>query len=122
MRNFSRKRMAILNTLQETTLHPTADWVYARLKPRYPDLSLGTVYRNLKKSSVKQERRSAWGLSMDGTFRCPRRTPCPSGLQAALYWISPRSFSAGKSWKSLGLFHIRLESARVVLRGSVPPV
>lgn len=47
--NFSRKRMAILNTLQETTVHPTADWVYAQLKPRYPNLSLGTVYRNLKK-------------------------------------------------------------------------
>ncbi len=41
--------MAILNTLQETTVHPTADWVYAKLKPRYPNLSLGTVYRNLKK-------------------------------------------------------------------------
>lgn len=47
--NFSRKRMAILNTLRETTVHPTADWVYAQLKPRYPNLSLGTVYRNLKK-------------------------------------------------------------------------
>ncbi|HJB96972.1 MAG TPA: transcriptional repressor [Candidatus Acutalibacter pullicola] len=47
--NFSRKRMAILNALQETDVHPTADWVYARLKPRYPNLSLGTVYRNLKK-------------------------------------------------------------------------
>lgn len=47
--NFSRKRTAILNTLQETTVHPTADWVYSKLKPRYPDLSLGTVYRNLKK-------------------------------------------------------------------------
>ncbi len=41
--------MAILNALQETDVHPTADWVYARLKPRYPNLSLGTVYRNLKK-------------------------------------------------------------------------
>jgi Fur family peroxide stress response transcriptional regulator len=47
--NFSRKRMAILNTLQMTDVHPTADWVYAQLKPRYPNLSLGTVYRNLKK-------------------------------------------------------------------------
>lgn len=47
--NFSRKRTAILSVLQETTVHPTADWVYAQLKPRYPDLSLGTVYRNLKK-------------------------------------------------------------------------
>lgn len=47
--NFSRKRTAILNALRDTTVHPTADWVYGRLKPRYPDLSLGTVYRNLKK-------------------------------------------------------------------------
>lgn len=47
--NFSRKRVAILNTLKETDTHPTADWVYAKLKPRYPNLSLGTVYRNLKK-------------------------------------------------------------------------
>ena len=47
--NFSRKRTAILNALQETDVHPTADWVYAQLKPRYPNLSLGTVYRNLKK-------------------------------------------------------------------------
>lgn len=49
--NFSRKRMAILSALQETTVHPTADWVYAKLKPRYPNLSLGTVYRNLKNSA-----------------------------------------------------------------------
>lgn len=47
--NFSRKRTAILNVLQDTNVHPTADWVYARLKPRYPNLSLGTVYRNLRK-------------------------------------------------------------------------
>lgn len=47
--NFSRKRMAILSALQETSTHPTADWVYAQLRPRYPNLSLGTVYRNLKK-------------------------------------------------------------------------
>ena len=47
--NFSRKRTAILNALEQTTVHPTADWVYENLKPKYPDLSLGTVYRNLKK-------------------------------------------------------------------------
>lgn len=42
-----RKREAILACLRETTVHPSADWVYARLKPEFPDLSLGTVYRNL---------------------------------------------------------------------------
>jgi len=42
-----RKRDAILTCLRQTTEHPSAEWVYNRLKPEYPDLSLGTVYRNL---------------------------------------------------------------------------
>lgn len=43
----SKKREAILNAIQETSCHPSAVWVYQQLKPRHPDLSLGTVYRNL---------------------------------------------------------------------------
>ena len=42
-----RKRDAILSCLHQTTVHPSAEWVHAKLKPEYPDLSLGTVYRNL---------------------------------------------------------------------------
>ena len=42
-----KKRDAILACLKGTTIHPSADWVYAQLKPEFPDLSLGTVYRNL---------------------------------------------------------------------------
>lgn len=42
-----RKRDAILSYLRSTQAHPSADMVYARLKPEIPDLSLGTVYRNL---------------------------------------------------------------------------
>ena len=42
-----RKRNAILNCLRQTTAHPSADWVFAQLKPEIPNLSLGTVYRNL---------------------------------------------------------------------------
>ena len=43
----SRKRDAILSAIRSTTCHPSADWVYQTLKPTHPDLSLGTVYRNL---------------------------------------------------------------------------
>lgn len=46
-RKHSKKRDAILACLRSTTSHPSADWIYARLKPEIPDLSLGTVYRNL---------------------------------------------------------------------------
>ena len=42
-----RKRDAILTYLKGTTEHPSAEMVYASLKPQIPDLSLGTVYRNL---------------------------------------------------------------------------
>jgi Fur family peroxide stress response transcriptional regulator len=34
--------------IQSTVSHPGARWVYERLKPAIPDLSLGTVYRNIK--------------------------------------------------------------------------
>ena len=42
-----RKRDAILTCLRETTEHPSAEWVYSQLKQEIPNLSLGTVYRNL---------------------------------------------------------------------------
>lgn len=47
MQKHSRKRDAILACLQSTKSHPSAEWIYAQLKPTIPDLSLGTVYRNL---------------------------------------------------------------------------
>ncbi len=44
---YSKKREAILDAIRGTDCHPSAEWVYRRLKPSHPDLSLGTVYRNL---------------------------------------------------------------------------
>lgn len=44
---FSKQRELIRKTVVENNVHPTADDVYAMLKPSNPSLSLGTVYRNL---------------------------------------------------------------------------
>ncbi len=44
---YSKQREAILLELQNRTDHPTADQVYYTLKQKHPELSLGTVYRNL---------------------------------------------------------------------------
>ena len=46
-RNNSIKRSAILEALRATKEHPSAEMLYESLKPSIPDLSLGTVYRNL---------------------------------------------------------------------------
>lgn len=44
---FSKQRELILNTIVENHVHPTADFIYTHLKKDNPNLSLGTVYRNL---------------------------------------------------------------------------
>jgi Fur family peroxide stress response transcriptional regulator len=39
----------IWDAIKDDTSHPTADQVYARVRDRFPNVSLGTVYRNLQK-------------------------------------------------------------------------
>ena len=48
-----RKRSAILSYLRSVTNHPSAEKVFTDLKTEIPDLSMGTVYRNL--SLFKQQ-------------------------------------------------------------------
>ena len=43
----SRQRQRLLELLRSSDNHPTADWLYEHLKKEFPQLSLGTVYRNL---------------------------------------------------------------------------
>ncbi len=44
---YSRQRECIKNYLMTTKEHPTADEVYMKVKQEFPNISLGTVYRNL---------------------------------------------------------------------------
>ena len=47
MKKFSRQREMILGVVLNSNEHLTADNIYDRLKVDNPNLSLGTVYRNL---------------------------------------------------------------------------
>ncbi|BDF35809.1 MULTISPECIES: Fur family transcriptional regulator [Extibacter] len=44
---YSRQRASIKEYLAGTVEHPTADTVYMHVKEEFPNISLGTVYRNL---------------------------------------------------------------------------
>lgn len=44
---YSRQRESIKEYLSSTYEHPTADTVYLNVKQEFPNISLGTVYRNL---------------------------------------------------------------------------
>lgn len=45
---YSKQRETILDAVKGTTCHPTAEWVYNKVKADISNISLGTVYRNLK--------------------------------------------------------------------------
>lgn len=47
MLKYSRQREAIKNFLRTRKDHPTADMVYTSIREEFPNISLGTVYRNL---------------------------------------------------------------------------
>lgn len=47
-RNHTRQRERLLALLRCTDSHPTAAWLFERLRPEFPSVSLGTVYRNLQ--------------------------------------------------------------------------
>ena len=43
----TKQKKVILEVVKNTKSHPTADWVYEQARKVLPDISLGTVYRNL---------------------------------------------------------------------------
>lgn len=45
---YSSRREAILEVLKNTKEHPDADAVYEKVREKIPNVSLGTVYRNLR--------------------------------------------------------------------------
>lgn len=48
---YSKQREAIIDQLKKHKDHPTADIIYAELRAKGSNISLATVYRNLKKLS-----------------------------------------------------------------------
>lgn len=67
-----RKRNAILEVLRGTDCHPSAEMVYEMLQKSHPDISLATVYRNLK---LFQQQGLITGIAtVRGTERFDART------------------------------------------------
>lgn len=82
MRRKTRQREAVLRVVQSTRSHPTADRIYEEVKKEIPNISKGTVYRNLQ---VLKEVGAILEIRLDGVssrfeatreshhhFRCER--------------------------------------------------
>ena len=64
IRRDTKQREAILNVLRQADSHPTADWVYDEVRKVIPNISKGTVYRNLE---VLREMRVISKINLNGT-------------------------------------------------------
>jgi Fur family transcriptional regulator, peroxide stress response regulator len=62
-RRFTKQRELIIKVLENNRTHPTADWIYEEVKKEIPDISKGTVYRNLQ---VLRESGAITELNLDG--------------------------------------------------------
>ena len=51
--NYSKQRETIAHFVLNSCNHPTADMVYENIRQELPQISLGTVYRNLNTLSEK---------------------------------------------------------------------
>ena len=67
----TRPRRVILEVVRATDAHPSASLVYEAVRRRLPRVSLGTVYRNLRRLAAEglvQERAEPTGLRFDGNL------------------------------------------------------
>jgi len=62
----TKQRQAILEELRKVKAHPTANEVYEMIRKRLPNISLGTVYRNLE---ILSENGMIQKLELAGTQR-----------------------------------------------------
>ncbi len=65
IRRDTRQRKAILTVLRNTRSHPTADQIYDEVRQEMPNISKGTVYRNLQ---VLRDERAIIELKLNGTL------------------------------------------------------
>ena len=62
----SKQRDAILRILMSTKSHPTAEWLYEEVKKEIPNISLGTIYRNLR---LMKEQGGILEIEQTGSYR-----------------------------------------------------
>ena len=55
----TKQRRVVYDTVKNTHSHPTADWIFEKVRRQLPKVSLGTVYRNLGVLYLKRGDRAA---------------------------------------------------------------
>lgn len=80
MMRSTRQRAIIKEALKGTKVHPTADWIYDKVREKCPNVSLGTIYRNLnllKEAGLIKELKFGKNTARyDGNFKSHYHISC----------------------------------------------
>ena len=61
---YSHQRETIREIINSTNIHPTADWIFQQAKLKIPNISLGTIYRNIRHLAADGAIRTIYDGSM----------------------------------------------------------
>ena len=96
----SPQRLEILRALAESPDHPSAESLYRRLLPRFPDMSLATVYKTIAALKQCGEILELQFSDRDNRYDAKRPEPHPHCicLECGPWSIRPRRTSS-RSWR-----------------------
>ncbi len=66
--NYSKQREIILDTLKENVVHPTAEFLYEKVREKDSKISLATLYRNLNQLAQNKIIKKIDGLETSSHF------------------------------------------------------
>ena len=79
---YSKQRELVMQTVQQLCDHPTAEEIYDKAAQECPNLSLGTVYRNLNSAGCPfPARQTALTTPCRGTAICTAPSAAASPMQ-----------------------------------------
>jgi len=91
----TRQRRLILQEVQASTSHPTADEIYRQVRRKMPRISLGTVYRNLDVLSqcgmIRKLDMAEGQRRFDGTMASHYHVRCTVCDRVGDVWLDPPS-------------------------------
>ena len=91
----TRQRRLILQEVQASRAHPSADEVYRLVRRKMPRISLGTVYRNLDVLSqcglIRRLEMSEGQRRFDGTMASHYHVRCTTCERVGDVWLDPPS-------------------------------
>lgn len=117
----TRQREVVLSVVRSTMDHPSAEWVYRQARRKMPRISLGTVYRNLKRLAadglIREIHAGSQGARFDGNTGDHHHVRC---VGCGRVNDLPLSVDTGREEAAARALNYRILGHQVEIQGLCP--